>query len=162
MAKVCPFLSYYDVLLVPPLTLSVCIESNCQLWDHENERCGMMTSDIGIHNHSQHHHVKEHLAAASFVAVVGAPTHMDNSRPTIDPDQYEEPPENPEDDPGLYPGYLMKEYSYEKDADHNGLIYGTDFEISDPPKILQGFQYSSDWPSGLTSYTMAQYILTIP
>jgi hypothetical protein len=162
MAK-CPFLSSIVVTVQgnPPTTsleLVDCISSNCQIWDWKNSRCGLMTSDIEVHTHNMHHHVRPHIANESSEPVGGAPvTHFKNNTPITDPDMYHEAPD-PSSAPGAAsPSTLIQEYMSREDKDSNSAIFGVDFTIIDPPPMLAGIMRTPTFPNLACKITMEQY-----
>ena len=93
-----------------------CLEIDCKIWDHINSRCGAMTSDIHVHVHNEHHHVKTHRGSESTVVITDAPNHFVNTLPTINPDMYEDAPD-PESAQGApNAATLIDEYLNKKDT----------------------------------------------
>src|SRR3972149_1244330 len=64
MPLVCPFLSGQNPIN-GSLILEDCIESQCQVWDNINLRCGAKTSDVSAHIHNSHYHPSGHSCASS-------------------------------------------------------------------------------------------------
>ena len=134
-----------------------CLEIDCKIWDHINSRCGAMTSDIHVHVHNEHHHVKTHRGSESTVVITDAPNHFVNTLPTINPDMYEDAPD-PESAQGApNAATLIDEYLNKKDRDKNGKMFGYDFTITDPPPMLSGLMNTPSWKNPACRITMAQY-----
>lgn len=123
-----------------------CIGANCQFWDSTHSNCSVPVNNLfTYHIHDSHHHIKEHNAAtvpADSGASVTPPDTQSNAL------------------------LLSQEYMQGEDKDGNSEIFGKDFGLNpldiDVPKMLLTILNSPDFPVGLTTYTWAEYLATLP
>lgn len=123
-----------------------CITINCQWWDSTHSQCSIPNMNLfNYHLHDSHEHVTTHAAAtvpADAGATISPPAEQSNA------------------------SLLSQEYMSGEDTDGNTEIFGKDFGLDitdgDVPRMLLNILNSPDFPVGLTIYTWAQYLATLP
>lgn len=123
-----------------------CIGANCQFWDSTHSNCSVPVNNLfTYHIHDSHEH-----SAAHDVGTVPASGGQANA-PL--PEQSKA-------------ALLSQEYMTNSDTDGNTEVLGKDFGLdvtdSDVPKMLLTILNSPDFPVGLTTYTWAEYLATLP
>lgn len=124
-----------------------CFQStSCQWWDSTNSECALPNLNLfGFHIHDSHWHGAAH-------GVGDVPGTQGGTTP---------PPSTPSK-----PSLLAQEYMTNEDTDGNSEVLGKDFGLdvtdSDVPKMLLTILNSPDFPVGLTTYTWAEYLATLP
>lgn len=124
-----------------------CFESTaCQWWDDTNSECSMPNLNLfNYHLHDSH----EHSAAHAVGDVPG--TQGGSTSPPPDPSKA---------------SLLSQEYMTGEDTDGNAEVLGKDFGLditdADVPKMLLTILNNPDFPVGLTTYTWADYLATLP
>jgi len=123
-----------------------CITTNCQWWDATHSNCSIPVMNLfTYHKHDSHDHAVSHAAAtvpADAGGVLSPPAQQSNA------------------------SLLSQEYMQGEDKDGNSEVLGKDFGLdptdTDVPKMLSSIINSTDFPAGLTTYTWAEYLLTLP
>jgi hypothetical protein len=123
-----------------------CIGVNCRFWDATHSECSIPTNNLfTYHIHDSHEHPASH--AVGTVPASGG--------------QAMSPP--PEQSKA---SLLSQEYMTGEDTDGNSEVLGKDFGLnvtdSDVPKMLLTILNAPDFPVGLTTYTWAEYLATLP
>ncbi len=123
-----------------------CIETECRWWDSIRNECGVPNMNTVIqHVHDSHEHSSSHSAATIPASAGGATS----------------PPPEPSK-----ASKLSQEYMTGEDTDGNSEILGKDFGLNvydpDVPKMLLTILNDPNFPVGLTVYTWAEYLATLP
>lgn len=123
-----------------------CIGANCQWWDSVRGECSVPNTNIVTqHVHDSHEHASSH-AAATIPAGAGGST---------------SPPPEPSK-----ASKLSQEYMTGEDTDGNAEVLGKDFGLdvhdADVPKMLLTILNDPNFPVGLTTYSWAEYLATLP
>ena len=144
MPLVCPFLSGQNPIN-GSLILEDCIESQCQVWDNINLRCGAKTSDVSAHIHNSHYHPSGHSCASSkygleYLNGCGGDAHAQLiTRAAI----------------------LIQEFLFNEDLDGNSKVYGYDFMIAsddtDKPVVLSNVENHNEWSDPTCQITWTEY-----
>ena len=144
--KICPFIStMVNKSGVDEFVEKLCVESDCQVWDSINSRCGALVSDILIHDHNSHSHPRSHTCMQSknllngqYYNYCGGGTYNQIiTKATL----------------------LLNEFIFGEDTDGNDLIYGIDFMIvgDGKPAILEQIEHMEQWMDPECKITWQQY-----
>jgi len=149
----CPFMTSWDN---GSLREQECVKERCSLWDSVNNRCGAKISDYEKQILETILKFYEHQLKVVTPLINNTNKHsksIDYHITRID--------ERSRKATISYAAILAQEFIQGQDFDGNGMVYGKDFKIENPPPILKALEDDLDWKEPSKIMTLNEYKSTL-